>query len=126
MQCHLQIRRDGSRMTSSEGLRMWHQAGARAMHRKLRAEGRVPGAEGRQQIAINREKHKQEKLAERIRQLSGVFSGQRGSDGLTAERREANRLILERAGEEEKARVERLRQERLARQKRLASVRFPC
>ena len=47
-------------MTSAEGVKMWHQAGAREMLRKLRSQGRVPGAEGRAVIEANRQAGKRD------------------------------------------------------------------
>ena len=51
-------------LTREWGLKMGRIKGARHAHSVMRAQGRTVGDEGRQQIAINREKHKQEKLAE--------------------------------------------------------------
>ena len=73
---------------------MWHQAGARGMHRKLRAEGRVPGAEGRAKIEENRQRRAEEKRQATIAALSSVTAGEKGRDGLTKEQREANEMIL--------------------------------
>jgi hypothetical protein len=42
------------RMTSTEGKRMRCIRGAYAAHRAIRAQGRVPGDEGRATIAANR------------------------------------------------------------------------
>jgi len=47
-------------MTSKEGKRMRCIRGARAAHQSMRAEGRVPGAEGRARIAHNRETRKRD------------------------------------------------------------------
>jgi hypothetical protein len=46
------------RMTSEEGKRMRCIRGAGAAHAAMRAEGRVPGAEGRAVIQANREARK--------------------------------------------------------------------
>lgn len=40
---------------------MWHQAGARAMHRKLCAQGRTSGDEGRAKIQANRAAQKRDR-----------------------------------------------------------------
>ena len=85
---------------------MWHQAGARAMHRQLRAEGRIPGAEGRAAIERNREARRKQRQREEFEQAS---------------REEQNRIILERAAEEERQRVARLAEEWQQKMTRLRS-----
>jgi hypothetical protein len=49
------------RMTSAEGKRMRCIRGASAAHRSMRAEGRVPGAEGRAVIEANRNARKRDR-----------------------------------------------------------------
>jgi hypothetical protein len=101
---------------------MWHQAGARAMHRKLLAQGRTLGDEGRAKIAANRVIRAEQRRQAKIRALSSVTIGEKGPDGLTREQREANELLNKHLAETEAARVECLRQEWLAKQqKRLTS-----
>ena len=85
---------------------MWHQAGARGMHRKLRAEGRVPGAEGRAKIEENRQRRAEEKRQATIAALSSVTAGEKGRDGLTKEQREANEMILAAADERNRQHAE--------------------
>jgi hypothetical protein len=46
------------RMISEEGKRMHCIRGARAAHQAMRAEGRIPGAEGRAVIEANRKARK--------------------------------------------------------------------
>jgi len=105
---------------------MWHQAGARGMHRKLRAEGRVPGAEGRAKIEENRKRRAEEKRLATIAALSSVTTGTKGADGLTAEQRAADEMKKALWEEEERQRVARVQAEFATRQERLASATFPC
>ena len=96
------------------------------MHRKLRAEGRVPGAEGRAKIEENRKRRAEEKRQAEIRALSSVTVGTKGSDGLTAEQRAADEMKKALWEEEERQRVARVQAEFATRQERLASATFPC
>jgi hypothetical protein len=89
---------------------MWHQAGVRATHRKLRSQGRVPGTEGRAKIQENRKRQAEEKRQAKIAALSSATTGKKGPDGLTKEQREANELLNKHWAEIEAARVECLRQ----------------
>ena len=63
------------------GLRMWHQAGARAMHRNLRSQGPTRGDEGRAKIQENRKRQAEEKRQAKIAVLSSVTIGERGPTG---------------------------------------------
>jgi hypothetical protein len=49
------------RMTPAEGKRMRCIRGARAAHRAMRAQGRVPGDEGREAIRLNREARRRDR-----------------------------------------------------------------
>ena len=113
------------RMTSAEGKRMRCIRGADAAHRSMRAEGRTPGDEGRAKIEENRKRRAEEKCLATIAALSSVTTGEQGPDGLTRQQREANELRDKHWAGIEAARVERVRQAWLDRQKRLASVSFP-
>src|SRR5215472_14866194 len=48
------------RLTSQHGRRLRRQRGARAAHQAMRLEGRTPGDEGREAIALNREARKRD------------------------------------------------------------------
>jgi len=100
---------------------MWHQAGARAMHRKLRSQGRIPGMEGRNVIASNRAIRAEQRRREKIAQLSATTTGLKGPDGLTREQLLANDMLKEQWAQEEAARVERVQAEWLEKQARLNS-----
>jgi hypothetical protein len=96
------------------------------MHRKLRAQGRVPGAEGRAQIAANRVIRAEQRRLATIAALSSVTVGEKGADGLTREQRAANEMKEALWAEEERQRVARVQAEFATRQKRLEAARFPC
>jgi hypothetical protein len=48
------------RFTSEHGARLRRQRGAKAAHKSIRAQGRVPGVEGRAAIASKREVHRRD------------------------------------------------------------------
>ena len=86
------------------------------LHKALRAQGRVPGAEGRAAIARNRALRKE---AERIKLISELSAVRGRSGQLSPEQVRANEMILRRAKEHEEARA----QEWSAKQRRLVAER---
>jgi hypothetical protein len=60
------------------------------MHRKLRSQGRVPGAEGRAVIEENRKRRAKEKRQDKITALSSVTTDEKGF------RRHAEKILRKR------------------------------